>query len=130
MNLVTNAERHCRDGGRVLLAAAPVAGRVEVSVADDGQGIPPEHLERIFDRLYQVGDAVRHRDPGAGLGLGLAIAKSIVEAHGGAIGARSRPGRGSTFRFSLPAAPASRDAPPPDLSAPAGPAAARSSSIH
>jgi signal transduction histidine kinase len=129
MNLVTNAERHCRDGGRVLLAAAPVAGRIEVSVADDGQGIPPEHLERIFDRLYQVGDAVRHRDPGAGLGLGLAIAKSIVEAHGGAISVRSRPGRGATFRFSLPVASTSRDAPVHDLNA-ARPAAARSSSIH
>jgi signal transduction histidine kinase len=129
MNLVTNAERHCRDGGRVLLAAAPGAGRVELSVADDGEGIPTEHLERIFDRLYQVGDAVKHRDPGAGLGLGLAIAKSIVEAHGGAISVRSRPGRGATFRFSLPAAPVSRDAPAHDVNA-QPPAAARSSSIH
>ena len=113
MNLVTNAERHCTPGGRVLLAAAPVAGRVELSVTDDGAGIAPEHLERIFDRLYQVGDAGRQRGDGGGLGLGLAIAKSIVEAHGGAISVRSRVGRGTTFRFSLPAAGARELSAPP-----------------
>jgi signal transduction histidine kinase len=125
LNLITNAERHCHPGGRVHLAAAPIAGRVEVAVSDDGDGIPPEHLERIFDRLYQVGDAVKQRDKGAGLGLGLSIAKSIVEAHGGAIGARSEPGRGATFRFSLPAA--AREA---GAEVSATPAASRSSPIH
>ena len=104
MNLLVNAERHCHPGGRVFLAAAPVAGRIELSVSDDGDGIAPEHLERIFDRLYQVGDAVKQRDRGAGLGLGLSIAKSIVEAHGGAISVRSRLDRGTNFRFSVPAA--------------------------
>jgi signal transduction histidine kinase len=113
-NLLANAERHCSAGGRVLLAAAPGEAGVEISVADDGEGIPPQHLGRIFDRLYQVGDTVRPRDKAAGLGLGLAIAKSIVEAHGGTIAVRSRVGRGTTFRFSLPASP-----PGAELTAPA-----------
>jgi signal transduction histidine kinase len=104
-NLLGNAERHVDAGGRIWVAAARGReGRLEVSVSDDGLGIPPEHLTRIFDRLYQVGDIVKQRDKGAGLGLGLAIAKSIVEAHGGRIGVRSRVGRGTRFRFSLPAA--------------------------
>ncbi|MFL5263162.1 MAG: sensor histidine kinase, partial [Anaeromyxobacteraceae bacterium] len=105
MNLLSNAERYCGEGGLVRIAAAPAAdGRVAISVSDDGQGISPEHLERIFDRLYQVGDAVKEREKGAGLGLGLAIVKSIVEAHGGHIAARSRLGRGTRFRFTLPMA--------------------------
>jgi signal transduction histidine kinase len=125
-NLLANAERHCHDGGRVFLAAAPVGGRVEIAVADDGDGIAPEHLDRIFDRLYQVGDVVKQREKGAGLGLGLAIAKSIVEAHGGSIRVRSRPGQGATFRFSLPAAPADAvSAPAPTPTPP--PAEGRSS---
>jgi len=103
VNLLSNAERHAPQGSVVRLAASRGrAGAVEVSVADRGPGIPPEHLARIFDRLYQVRDAAHPRDPGTGLGLGLAIARSIVEAHGGRIGVRSRVGRGTTFRFSLP----------------------------
>jgi len=103
-NLLSNAERHIDQGGHVRLAAAGVRpGRVEIAVADDGAGIAPQHLERIFDRLYQVGDATRLREEGQGLGLGLSIAKGIVEAHGGTIRVRSRLGRGSSFRFSLPA---------------------------
>jgi signal transduction histidine kinase len=102
MNLLSNAERYCGDDGHVRLAAARGrGGRVEISVSDDGEGIPPEHLDRIFDRLYQVGDAVKQREKGAGLGLGLAIVKSIVEAHGGVIDVRSAVGKGTTFRFSL-----------------------------
>ena len=103
VNLLANADRHAPVGSVVRLAAARGrAGAVEVSVADHGPGIPPEHQARIFDRLYQVRDAAHPRDPGTGLGLGLAIARSIVEAHGGRIGVRSRVGRGTTFRFSLP----------------------------
>jgi PAS domain S-box-containing protein len=102
-NLLSNAERHCSQGGRVWLAAARIRpGRIGISVSDDGAGIAPEHLERIFERLYQVGDAGRPRGTGAGLGLGLAIARNIVEAHGGTIAVRSRVGRGATFRFTLP----------------------------
>jgi signal transduction histidine kinase len=105
VNLLSNAERFCREDGRVRVAAAPAGpGRVQVAVSDDGLGISPEHLGRIFDRLYQVGDVVKQREKGAGLGLGLAIAKSIVEAHGGGISVRSRVGHGTTFRFTLPAA--------------------------
>ncbi len=106
-NLLANAERHSPEATQVRIAVARGRpGRIEVSVSDEGPGIAPEHLERIFDRLYQVGDAVKQRQQGAGLGLGLAIAKSIVEAHGGQITVRSRLGRGTRFRFSLPAADA------------------------
>ncbi len=105
MNLLSNAVRHCGDGARVRMA---VAGgrphRVEVAVTDDGPGISQEHLERIFDRLYQVGDMVKQREKGSGLGLGLAIAKSILEAHSGGIAVRSRVGCGTRFRFWLPTA--------------------------
>jgi PAS domain S-box-containing protein len=104
-NLMTNAERYASQGGRVWIAASRVRlGRIGVSVSDDGAGIPAEHLSRIFDRLYQVGDAGRPREAGTGLGLGLAIARNIVEAHGGTIAVRSRVGRGTTFRFTLPSA--------------------------
>jgi signal transduction histidine kinase len=118
MNLLSNAERYCQEGGHVRVAVARGPnGLVELSVSDDGQGIPPEHLERIFDRLYQVGDVVKQREKGAGLGLGLAIVKSIVDAHGGRISVRSRVGRGTRFRVSLPTAPTepSRELPDPVL---------------
>ncbi len=105
MNLLANAVRYCGDGARMRMA---VAGgrprRVEVAVTDDGPGISQEHLERIFDRLYQVGDMVKQREKGSGLGLGLAIAKSILEAHGGGIAVRSRVDCGTRFRFWLPTA--------------------------
>ncbi|HUK67007.1 MAG TPA: HAMP domain-containing sensor histidine kinase [Anaeromyxobacteraceae bacterium] len=123
MNLLSNAERYCAEGGhvRVAVAGGP-AGLVELSVSDDGQGIPPEHLERIFDRLYQVGDVVKQRQKGAGLGLGLAIVKSIVDAHGGHISVSSRVGRGTRFHLSLPrATPEAKTAPaaPDEVGTPA-----------
>ncbi|HET7755425.1 MAG TPA: GAF domain-containing sensor histidine kinase [Anaeromyxobacteraceae bacterium] len=104
-NLLNNAERHNEAGGHVHAFAAPLAGgRVGVTVADDGRGIPGEHLGRIFDRLYQVDDTTRQRGRGSGgLGLGLAIVKNIVEAHGGSVEVRSRVGRGTAFRLTLPA---------------------------
>jgi len=80
---------------------------VGLAVTDDGPGIAPEHLDRIFDRLYQVGDSSLPRTEAAGLGLGLAIARNIVEAHGGSIAVRSRVGHGTSFRFTLPTADAS-----------------------
>jgi signal transduction histidine kinase len=124
-NLLSNAERYSRPGSTVRIAVARgAAGFVDVSVSDRGPGIPPEHLERIFDRLYQVGDVVRQREKGAGLGLGLAISKSIVEAHGGSIRVWSQVGRGTRFRFSLPVAEGAveiADAPsPPPSSSPSG----------
>jgi signal transduction histidine kinase len=100
MNLLANAERHCRDGGRLTLSTEAREKFIAVSVQDDGSGIAPEHQARIFERLYQVVD-----DKGAskqGLGLGLNIVKSIIEAHGGEITVQSALGRGSTFTFTLP----------------------------
>jgi signal transduction histidine kinase len=105
VNLLSNAERHSATGGAIRVAAARGRdGQVEISVSDDGEGIADEHLARVFDRLYQVRDTAAQRERGPGLGLGLAIARSIVEAHGGRISVRSRVGRGTTFRFSVPTA--------------------------
>jgi signal transduction histidine kinase len=77
-----------------------------VAVTDHGAGIAPEHVDHIFQRLYQVRDDQAPSAKGGALGIGLAIVKSIVEAHGGAVRVRSRVGRGTTFRFSLTIAPA------------------------
>jgi signal transduction histidine kinase len=73
-------------------------------VTDTGPGIPAEHLPRLFERFYRV-DPARARDDG-GTGIGLAIARSVVEAHGGRIRAESQVGKGSVFTFDLPVAPA------------------------
>jgi len=96
-NLIGNAIKFTAPGGRIALAAAPGPGEAVFSVADTGIGIDAESLQHIFDRLWQAGADRR------GVGLGLAISKSIVEAHGGRIWVESAPGRGSTFRFTLPA---------------------------
>jgi PAS domain S-box-containing protein len=102
-NLLANAERYSPSGKAVRVAAARIRpGRIEVAVSDRGAGIAEEHLPHIFERLYQVRDDRSPRHKGGALGLGLAIVKSIVEAHGGTVTVRSRPGRGTTFRFSLP----------------------------
>jgi two-component system phosphate regulon sensor histidine kinase PhoR len=69
-------------------------------VQDDGAGIPPESLERVFERFYRV-DKARSREQG-GTGLGLSIVKHIVQAHGGDVRAESEPGKGATFFFTLP----------------------------
>jgi signal transduction histidine kinase len=106
-NLLMNAEKHCRDGGRIAVSAERRSGFLLVSVQDNGSGIAPEHLEKIFDRLYQVGDVKDARAAReAGLGLGLNIVKSIVEAHGGEVAVSSAIGKGSTFTFTLPIADA------------------------
>ena len=101
-NLVDNAVRFTPDGGSVTVRAVAERGSVHVSVADTGSGIAPEHLPRLFERFYRV-DHARGRGEG-GTGIGLAIARSAVEAHGGTISATSEPGRGSVFRFDLPVA--------------------------
>ena len=101
-NLLSNAERHCRDGGKVVIAAQQRRGFVLVSVQDNGTGIPAAHVAKIFDRLYQVGDVKDARSREQGLGLGLNIVKSIVEAHGGEVSVSSEVGKGSTFSFTLP----------------------------
>jgi signal transduction histidine kinase len=103
-NLLTNAERHCRDGGKVVISAQQRRGSVLVSVQDNGSGIPAAHVAKIFDRLYQVGDVKDARSREQGLGLGLNIVKSIVEAHGGEVQVNSEVGKGSIFSFLLPLA--------------------------
>jgi signal transduction histidine kinase len=102
-NLVDNAVRYTPPGGAVTVSAHRVNGSVEVEVHDTGVGIPSEHLPRLFDRFYRV-DTSRSRAGDAGTGIGLAIARSVVEAHGGNIHADSEPGMGSTFTFELPVA--------------------------
>jgi signal transduction histidine kinase len=87
----------------VTVSAERHDSSVEVRVADTGVGISPEHLPRLFERFYRA-DPARSRDDG-GTGIGLAIARSVVEAHGGHITAESEPGAGAAFTFDLPAAP-------------------------
>ena len=106
-NLLDNALNHTPSGGSVTVTTAvgsegyPVdKGHILISITDTGEGIPPEHLPRVFDRLYRVDDA-RPRDKG-GAGLGLAIAKQMVELHGGSIWVESEVGKGSSFSFTLP----------------------------
>ena len=101
-NLVDNAVRFTPEGGHVTVSARRRNGSVEVMVSDTGAGIPAEHLPRLFERFYRA-DQARARGDG-GTGIGLAIARSVVEAHGGQIRAESEPGRGSIFTFDLPSA--------------------------
>lgn len=96
-NLVANALRYTDAGGQIRVAAHPHQNSIEVSVADDGDGIPFEYQARIFDKFVQV---ETERDVG-GSGLGLAICKEMIKAHGGTIWVDSAPGQGSTFRFTL-----------------------------
>jgi signal transduction histidine kinase len=99
-NLVGNALRSTASGGRVEVRAWREDGRVEVSVADTGDGIRPEDLPFIFERFYR-GEKSRSRATG-GAGLGLAIARGIVQAHGGDIQVESETGKGTRFIFWLP----------------------------
>jgi len=100
--LLDNAIKFTPAGGQVRVLVRPEGARARLEVSDTGVGIDPQDLPRIFDRFYR-GDRARRRDEEeGGAGLGLAIAKAIVEAHGGRIGAQSRPGEGSTFTVLLP----------------------------
>lgn len=103
VNLLTNAHEYSPEGASIAVAARPVGAEVEISVSDNGQGIPEDQLGRIFDRFTR-GDAGLTQRVG-GTGLGLAISKSLVELHGGSITAESTVGVGSTFRVRLPVAP-------------------------
>ncbi len=107
-NLVSNAIRHTPSGGKVALQATRNAQRairntqyVLITVADTGEGIPPSDLPHIFDRFYRA-DKSRTDADGASSGLGLAIAKALVEAHGGRIWAESEEGRGTRMRVEMP----------------------------
>ena len=95
-NLLANALRHTPAGGTITLRVAPAGESVAFEVTDTGEGIPADELPHVFDRFAKSPES-------QGAGLGLAIAKSLVQAHGGTISAESTPGRGTTIRFVLPA---------------------------
>ena len=119
-NLVDNAVKYGRAEGTVVVSARLADdGKIEVSVTDDGPGIPPDSMERVFERFYRV-DKARSREQG-GTGLGLSIVKHIVQSHGGKAWAASRLGVGSTFYFTLEPCTAAVKEPPKDDSLPAGP---------
>jgi len=99
-NLLNNAIAHANKGGVITIASRKCGDEVEVSVADTGEGIPAEDLPNIFERFYRV-DKSRARATG-GSGLGLTIAKRLVEAHGGKIEVQSEVGKGSRFSFTVP----------------------------
>ena len=101
-NLLSNAIMHTPRGGEINVRAYATDNEVRVSVHDNGEGIPAEHLPYLFERFYRV-DPSRARATG-GTGLGLAIVKQMVQAHGGRIEVESYPGRGTCFTFTLPMA--------------------------
>ena len=113
-NLLSNAARYCRPGDTVTITTAQVADRVSIELADTGPGIAPEELPRIFDRFWR-GSASRAV---GGTGIGLAVVKELIVAHGGTVTADSRPGRGTSFILRLPRAHVS--------SVPGAPAVSRS----
>lgn len=99
MNLLTNALRHTPRDGAVAISAMPDAGSVVVCIDDSGSGLSDGDVDRVFERFYR-GDAAR--DSSSGAGLGLAIARGLVELHGGEIHAENRPEGGARFSFTLP----------------------------
>src|SRR5262249_48086674 len=101
-NLLGNAIKFTPKGGKVSLRAGRDDGEIVFEVADTGPGVSPEHLSHLFDRFWQANRADRR-----GVGLGLPIAKGIVDAHGGRLWVVSEPGNGSRFYVALPSAPSS-----------------------
>jgi PAS domain S-box-containing protein len=99
-NLLSNAIKYSPDGGTITISGRAEPERVVISVADQGQGLPADELAKVFDRFYRADTQATRKAQGAGLGLYLA--KAVIEAHGGRIWATSDPGRGATFHFSLP----------------------------
>jgi signal transduction histidine kinase len=98
-NLLANAAKYT-EGGEIMVLAEAVPGAVECCVDDNGEGIPPDRIERIFDKLATDPDPQKQ-----GIGLGLAIVKQAVEAHHGTITVESTPGAGTTFRLVIPVPP-------------------------
>jgi len=102
INLLENAAAYSDEGTKIILRAKRAGNKIEVSVSDQGVGIPQEELERIFEKFYR--GSQKRQKPG-GTGLGLAICQAIVLSHGGQIWVESEVGHGSTFHFTLPLAP-------------------------
>ncbi|MFN2216831.1 MAG: sensor histidine kinase [Anaerolineales bacterium] len=101
-NIVDNAIRFTPKDGRIVMSAGKVGEKVQLAVQDDGKGVPPEELNRIFDRLYRTDTSRQNDHNGMGSGLGLAIARSIVEMHGGQIEASLPDGGGLRIAILLP----------------------------
>lgn len=102
-NLVRNAITFTNEGGHVMVAVESVTGHVQVSVKDDGVGIPADDISHVFERFFQVESHLTRRH--TGMGLGLSVAKTMIEMHGGRIWVESVEGQGSTFSFLLPLRP-------------------------
>jgi signal transduction histidine kinase len=96
-NLLANAIKFTPRGGKVALSVKTAAGQTVFAINDNGPGMTPDEIDHLFERFWQARDV-----DSRGIGLGLAISKGIVEAHGGRIWAKSEPGKGSTFSFSIP----------------------------
>jgi K+-sensing histidine kinase KdpD len=101
INLIENATKYSEKGSKIMVGAKSSDGMVVINVTDRGQGIPSNQLDKVFERFYRGDSVVSGRKDG--IGLGLAICRALVEAHGGRIWVESEIGRGSEFNFSLPA---------------------------
>lgn len=101
-NLLENAIRYTPANTPIEISARVTNGQIEVSIADHGPGIPPFELTRIFDKFYRVSGTLRKNTSIMGSGLGLAVCRGLIEAHGGHIWAENRPEGGAVFRFTLP----------------------------
>ena len=102
LNLLDNAVNYTGEGGKVIVICSKNDDRIEITVSDNGIGIPAEHLPRIFERFYRV-DKARSRDLG-GTGLGLAIVKHVANIHNGSVSVTSEENKGSSFTINLPSA--------------------------
>lgn len=103
-NLLDNAVKYSPNGGLVMVRGEVGVEEVKISVADQGEGIAPEHLNRLFEKFFRIKSGLGHHVVGSGLGL--PIARTIVESHGGRIWAESQAGQGTTFCFTIPCKPA------------------------
>ncbi len=101
-SIIDNAIKYSNKGTKVVIEARQVRPELVISITDQGRGIPTEELGNVFDRMYRIEQRVNPKVGDMGLGLGLAISKGLVEAHGGRIWVDSKVGRGSAFFFSLP----------------------------